>query len=276
MSEINKREVGKRIKSIRLQLGLTQENFGGLFDATKGNVATWEKGSSLPTADRIKKIAIIGNIDVNELLYGKQTTQQMIINEFKHVPSNLKANIRNKLIQFIDRLEDNYSLPFVNEKDRFYFLSLLNKFIDCNQNDSQNKEKVINDLVNHLFSELANGIEMQKYFIVSTSEIIQTIYWLINDDEVFYNFLIKQFTEALEIIGKKDKTVTNFIISQKINNLSDNINDFVSTEQIDYYKPNNMLYKDNVIDTLNYDTYTEVITTLNKLQNHLNNHHADK
>ena len=43
MYSYNKEEVGKRIKSIRQQKGLTQESFGELFGASKGNVATWEK-----------------------------------------------------------------------------------------------------------------------------------------------------------------------------------------------------------------------------------------
>ena len=66
----DKKLVGERIKNIRLQSGKTQETFGEIFSASKGNVAMWEKGKTLPNAERLKKISEFGNISVNQLLYG--------------------------------------------------------------------------------------------------------------------------------------------------------------------------------------------------------------
>lgn len=64
--------VGNRIRSIRMNLGMTQEEFGNLFNATRSNVSKWERGSSLPNKTRLKAIADIGNMSVDELL-GKDT-----------------------------------------------------------------------------------------------------------------------------------------------------------------------------------------------------------
>lgn len=69
-NDINKIEVGQRIKNIRLSKGMTLEEFGKIFNATKGNVLKWEKGQSLPNPERLKTIAKIADISVNSLLYG--------------------------------------------------------------------------------------------------------------------------------------------------------------------------------------------------------------
>ena len=63
-------EVGNRIRNIRLGLGLTTEEFGKLFDepAAQSIISRWEVGKSVPNANRIKKIAELGNVTVQELL----------------------------------------------------------------------------------------------------------------------------------------------------------------------------------------------------------------
>ncbi|MCJ1783127.1 helix-turn-helix domain-containing protein [Mammaliicoccus sciuri] len=61
--------VGKRIISIRLKSGMTMENFGNYTNnANKSLVSKWERGMSLPNKLRLKKIAKLGNITVDELL----------------------------------------------------------------------------------------------------------------------------------------------------------------------------------------------------------------
>lgn len=82
----NKKLVGKRIQAIRLEKGLTLEQFGELIGASKSSISEWESGKHLPPAksiisrwekgvmlpnnSRINKIAQLGNLTVNELLYG--------------------------------------------------------------------------------------------------------------------------------------------------------------------------------------------------------------
>lgn len=69
--EINKKNVGMRIKSIRKEKGLTLEEFGKFIDkASKGLVGNWERGDNLPNNARLKMIAQFGEISVNELLHG--------------------------------------------------------------------------------------------------------------------------------------------------------------------------------------------------------------
>lgn len=61
--------VGKRIRSIRIKNGMTMSSFGNYIDnANKSLVLKWENGKHLPNKLRLKKIAKLGNITVDELL----------------------------------------------------------------------------------------------------------------------------------------------------------------------------------------------------------------
>lgn len=61
--------VGRRIKSIRLKNGMTMSSFGIYIDNVKsGVVSNWENGKQLPNKLRLKKIAELGSMSVDELL----------------------------------------------------------------------------------------------------------------------------------------------------------------------------------------------------------------
>lgn len=82
----NKKLVGKRIQAIRLEKGLTLEQFSKLIGASKSSISEWEsgkhlppaksiisrweKGVMLPNSSRLERVAELGNITINELLYG--------------------------------------------------------------------------------------------------------------------------------------------------------------------------------------------------------------
>lgn len=70
MDNINKEYVGARIREIRLARGETLEEFGQLFGSSKGVVNNWEKGRNLPNKRRIKSIADMANISIQDLLHG--------------------------------------------------------------------------------------------------------------------------------------------------------------------------------------------------------------
>lgn len=68
--EADKKLVGRRIRRIRREKGITLEEFGKIFGATKGNVAKWEQGQSLPSPNRLKEIADLAGMTVQRLLEG--------------------------------------------------------------------------------------------------------------------------------------------------------------------------------------------------------------
>ena len=85
---VNKKKVGHRIYIIRNKLNLTLEQFGKLsnLNASKSIVLRWENGSSLPNRSRLEIIAKLGNMTVNELLYG--STYEFINNNFDNLLSD--------------------------------------------------------------------------------------------------------------------------------------------------------------------------------------------
>lgn len=88
--EYDKKDVGRRIKKIRRDLGFTLEQFGSLIDnSSKSNVSKWESGVSIPNNKRLKLISTLGKISVDELLYG---TRNEII----------RMAINDSLIEYLD------------------------------------------------------------------------------------------------------------------------------------------------------------------------------
>lgn len=75
--DIDKKDLGQRIKEIRLNKGKNLREFGEIVGKELNEkpisdsiVSRWEKGISKPNPDRIKKIAEIGDVSVEKLLYG--------------------------------------------------------------------------------------------------------------------------------------------------------------------------------------------------------------
>lgn len=67
---INKKQVGRRIMTIRKRNYLTLIEFAKKIGASKSSVSDWEKGFRLPPEAALTKIATIGNMSVDKLLYG--------------------------------------------------------------------------------------------------------------------------------------------------------------------------------------------------------------
>lgn len=70
MEKIDKKAVGARIRAIREDIGMTMVEFGEWLETTQSAVSNWERGENLPNKYRIKRIATIGKISVQDLLHG--------------------------------------------------------------------------------------------------------------------------------------------------------------------------------------------------------------
>lgn len=130
----NKKLVGERIKNIRLQSGKTQEAFGNLFSASKGNVAMWEKGKSLPNAERLKEISNFGNITVNQLLYGdfliqleniakekvNEILQDNYLEDDKDSRDKLMSSASRLIIMFYERGSEAFDSNLFNQLLEYY------------------------------------------------------------------------------------------------------------------------------------------------------------
>lgn len=96
---IDKKRVGKRIKEIRINQGLTLEKFGALVNAKRSDVYRWEKGYHLPNKNRLKIIAMKGGVDVSQLLQSNgQEAIKDIIEIFKSLKRDEKEDCLTKLL----------------------------------------------------------------------------------------------------------------------------------------------------------------------------------
>lgn len=68
--------IGERIKLIRQNMGLSQKKFAELINAPKSSVGNWEANLNRPNNERLKAIAELGDLTVEELLHGKTKWQQ--------------------------------------------------------------------------------------------------------------------------------------------------------------------------------------------------------
>lgn len=92
--------LGQRIKEIRINLGVTMEEFGKLLDASKGNVSMWESGKVTPNNLRLKAIADIAGISVDELL--DDTCQWRFIGKFTYTTSCCRTFFDDENYNHID------------------------------------------------------------------------------------------------------------------------------------------------------------------------------
>lgn len=204
---VNKLNTGLRIKQIRSNLGDTLEEFGKRIEADKSNILRWEQGKTLPNKQRLKAISILGNISLNELIYGST-------DEF----------IENNIDNFI--LESDYPYPYTFKDYTLYFtfsndnITLLNHV----KNSIKNENVSINDLENisrifkqdiELFSQDIISMISSNISILESSKELVCIF-LINTD-LYSLFEKKNFDSNIELIENTNNYITskdNFFIEK--------------------------------------------------------------
>lgn len=127
-NNINKKSVGQRINSIRLSKGMNLEEFGKLFSAGKSNVSKWEKGQTLPNADRLKSIAKIGDTSVEYILHG--TMDEYI--------DGLMDKLQTELS--IDKKINKEISPFILSEVKNIMYSNASSFLNTDQADKKFNE----------------------------------------------------------------------------------------------------------------------------------------
>lgn len=85
-TDSKRKEIGTRIKSLRLSQGIDLETFGKQIEppASASIASRWERGINIPNNKRLQSIAKLGNVSVDYLLNGSQNTNASI---FKAIES---------------------------------------------------------------------------------------------------------------------------------------------------------------------------------------------
>jgi transcriptional regulator with XRE-family HTH domain len=88
-------ETGNRIKSLRIEKGLSQEEIGKKLNLDQGTISKMERGESEPTAKTLRMLREIFGVNTDWILTGKGP---------KH-PLPLETN--EEIIEIIDDFKDN-------------------------------------------------------------------------------------------------------------------------------------------------------------------------
>lgn len=166
----NKEKIGQRIKAIRLSLGMTTKDFGALLGATDSNVSSWEKGRTSPNPERLRNIAKLGNMTVDEILYG-----------------NLGEYLTFLLHGLSDKLMNDDSIPdmlakniFSNIRSKYYqsnreiteHFANINSFEELERDFKESSEKAIFLAKNGqyrdeaIYKEFKSDIEKALYYFL--------------------------------------------------------------------------------------------------------------
>lgn len=186
-NEINKIEIGNLIKRIRLEKGMTLEEFGKLFGADKSNVLKWEKGKSLPNPERLKAISKLAELTVEELLTNSRKAYaiEYAMNRLKNIlysEPNLDIDIIFSDFVYkygesiLSRIEENIKLfklsTYSNKNIEKYVDDIIDDII---YNTPKNTKELLLDIQRTLSKEINkiseyNG-ETQKYsFYINISD----------------------------------------------------------------------------------------------------------
>lgn len=119
-------ELPKIIKTTRIKLRMSQEVFGKEFNppAAKSIVSRWEKGDSVPNAERLLKISNLSGYSVEELLYG--TLKNTIITLVKNAQKRMSTFFADRPFNptdFINQSQDTDERIFLD--NIFNFVTLM-------------------------------------------------------------------------------------------------------------------------------------------------------
>lgn len=73
--------ISKNIKALRAERGWTQQEMADMLFVTRQTVSNWENGKALPDVETLLQIAEKLDIDVNELVYGKNEEENVFNKE---------------------------------------------------------------------------------------------------------------------------------------------------------------------------------------------------
>ncbi|WP_052845259.1 helix-turn-helix domain-containing protein [Enterococcus cecorum] len=200
MSDYNKKEIGHRIKGIRMNKGMTLEEFGKLFGASKSSVLGWERGDNIPNPERLKKIAEIGGVDLDFLLNGD------VFDSFK------KGN--EELIDFVKTLKQWENLEKEELDEISKFDEALKQSLEQNENNINNLSNLydgymsdIQDNINSIVDYQKSNIDYRKKTLGICKNLLSQIDAL--DKIVRYITLLKNDTIIVTEARKHLKDVIN-------------------------------------------------------------------
>lgn len=191
LSKEEKKSIGKRIRKIRLEKGMTTKEFGQLFNATDSNVSSWEKGRTSPNPERLNLIAKIGNVTIDELLKGSKIEYALFL---------CNSLIQNKLtLSFSDKtLIEKYSNQFID-----YIRNALNSTDISESTYNEIAEFVITKFNEFLSTPTSTKKLINSVIRVNQNEINKIYDFISSSNTVENNLSVSSVEEIDKNIAKK-------------------------------------------------------------------------
>lgn len=114
---MDKIRLGNKIKSIRMEKGLTLEEFGKKFNTSKVTIYNWEIGRNAPNKKNLAILADLAGISVDELLYG--TREELI-----------SKGVKDGLQDFFDRSDNQGYKREDYQANKEKYITLLSDLIE--------------------------------------------------------------------------------------------------------------------------------------------------
>ena len=168
---------GKKLQQLRKQANLTQQELADKLNVSRQAITKWEKDSGLPDLDNIKKISLIFNVKIDDLL------------DYKI--ENIKLNLDTKEEQI-----DKENSRFKNV-DNF----ILKRFCDAESIERLTREV-----------KLTFWQEVFDFFVgagtLEVADIVKT--------GLVYSYLINQYNSDYLVLVNKDKLISKKLDSKFI------------------------------------------------------------
>ncbi|WP_195936461.1 helix-turn-helix domain-containing protein [Lactococcus lactis] len=155
--DINAKSVGSRINDIRLSLGLSMEQFGKLFNTSKGTVNNWEKGRNLPNKENLLKISNLGDTTIEYILHG--TMNEYIDNLITKLQTDLLA----------DKSISNAVIPFIVSEVKSIMYSNSSSFLNTEQAD-----KKFNETKKYTIESWSDPESLERKILMNLSRKLRT------------------------------------------------------------------------------------------------------
>lgn len=221
---VAKKQLGQRIKKIRLNLGENLETFGSRFGANRGLVSAWENGRFIPNPERLLTIATLGNMSVDELLYG-----------------SFRYNIITFLTMFEVMLKEDKSVP--TELHDSILKSVKNRYFDSDGNliEDWYHYDSLEDLIKSFNDYAFRIIEMAKKGTLKEETILSS---LINNVENAFS----EFLDYYKLSSINDNSKTSSLPEDTLN---EELKEKVSELTLEYLNKLNDIHYHKVYDEMN-------------------------
>lgn len=186
---IDPKKVGLRIRDIRKQKGLSMTAFAEKIDekAKSGTVSNWETGKNLPNNERLKTIAELGEMSVEQLLYGDYEARIRNILMNQEAGEDV-AQVVQLVIRGFENSGNRYPTREEIVNDYNYLVSVINNTREKNQSTRTLATNLYNakrdlalyledienlELIESVNKEVKSAIEQYNiYFDKSVSEVV--------------------------------------------------------------------------------------------------------